>query len=195
MSHWMISNLMILLATMLHWKSFQCNFHCADCCLFSAYAENCFQWHVTLITLFLWQHCIMANCLRKLLSITLAWSLCTEWRKVQKYVLLLEHLKLIVNCSCVQKENTKQKEIVHLHGWPQNLAEEICRNPVAALIKWMFGFMHACPQRMKATHLSLMFLPKITPFLWFLAETPFQSFFLTPQELINHNFRMSKLRI
>ena len=36
-----------------------------------------------------------------------------QW-KVQKYVLLLEYLKLIVNCSWVQNENKKQKEIVHL---------------------------------------------------------------------------------
>ena len=34
--------------------------------------------------------------------------------KDAKYVLLLEYLKLIVNGSCVQKENTKQKEIIHL---------------------------------------------------------------------------------
>ena len=43
-----------------------------------------------------------------------SWSLCTEWWQVRKYVLLLEYLKLIVNCSCVQKGNTKQKEVIHL---------------------------------------------------------------------------------
>ena len=41
-------------------------------------------------------------------------SLCTERWKVQKYLLLLEYLKLIVNCSCVQKQNTKQKATIHL---------------------------------------------------------------------------------
>ena len=34
--------------------------------------------------------------------------------RYKKYVLLLEYLKLIVNCSCVQKENAKQKGIIHL---------------------------------------------------------------------------------
>ena len=43
-----------------------------------------------------------------------SWSLRRERWKVQKYVLLQEYLKLIVNCSCVQKENAKQKEIIHL---------------------------------------------------------------------------------
>ena len=33
---------------------------------------------------------------------------------MQKYVLLLECSKLIANCSCVQKENTQKKEIIHL---------------------------------------------------------------------------------
>ena len=39
-----------------------------------------------------------------------SWSLCTERWKVQKYLLFLEYLKLNVNCSCVRKENTKQKK-------------------------------------------------------------------------------------
>ena len=55
-----------------------------------------------------------------------SWSLCTERWKVQKYVLFPEYLKLNVNCSCVRKENTKQKEIIHLVDprTLQNKAEE-----------------------------------------------------------------------
>ena len=34
--------------------------------------------------------------------------------KGAKYVLLLKYLKLTVNCSRMQKENAKQKEIIHL---------------------------------------------------------------------------------
>ena len=34
--------------------------------------------------------------------------------KVQEYVLFLEYFKLILNCSCVKKNNKKQKEIFHL---------------------------------------------------------------------------------
>ena len=60
-----------------------------------------------------------------------SWSLCTERWKVQKYVLLLEYLKLIVNCSCVQKKNTKQKEIIHLVE-PRTL-----QNKAAETIFWI----------------------------------------------------------
>ena len=52
--------------------------------------------------------------LSRIVCLHQSWSLWTEQWKVQKYVLLLEYLKLIVNCSWVQKENTKQKEIIHL---------------------------------------------------------------------------------
>ena len=51
-------------------------------------------------------------------------------KRYKKYVLFLKYLKLIVNCSCVQKENTEQKEIIHLvdPGTLQSkAAETICR--------------------------------------------------------------------
>ena len=48
---------------------------------------------------------------------------------------------------------------------------------------------------MKAMPLSLIFPPKITPFLRFLPENPFQSFLSDTPTLINNNFRMSKVRI
>ena len=60
-----------------------------------------------------------------------SWSLCTEWWKVQKYVLFPEYLKLNVNCSCVRKENTKQKEIIHLVD-PRTL-----QNKAAETIFWI----------------------------------------------------------
>ena len=60
-----------------------------------------------------------------------SWSLCTEQWKVQKYVLLLEYLKLVVNCSCVQNENKKQKEIIHLVD-PRTL-----QNKAAKKIFWI----------------------------------------------------------
>ena len=60
-----------------------------------------------------------------------SWSLCTEGWKVEKYVLFLEYLKLNVNCSCVRKENTKQKEIIHLVD-PRTL-----QNKAAETIFWI----------------------------------------------------------
>ena len=60
-----------------------------------------------------------------------SWSLCTERWKVQKYVLFLEYLKLNVNCSCVRKENTKQKEIIHFVD-PRTL-----QNKAAETIFWI----------------------------------------------------------
>ena len=55
----------------------------------------------------------------------------TERWKVQKYVLFLEFLKLNVNCSCVPKENTKQKKIIHLVS-PRTL-----QNKAAETIFWI----------------------------------------------------------
>ena len=51
--------------------------------------------------------------------------------KGTKYFLFLEYLKLNVNCLCVRKENTKQKEIIHLVD-PRTL-----QNKAAKTIFWI----------------------------------------------------------
>ena len=55
--------------------------------------------------------------------------------KGTKYVLFPEYLKLTLNCSCVQKENTNQREIFHL-------VEPITLQNKAAVdcINWEFKF-------------------------------------------------------
>ena len=50
-----------------------------------------------------------------------SWSLCTEWGKIQKYVLFQEYFKPIVNCLCVQKETRNRKRYF---TW---LTPELCR--------------------------------------------------------------------
>ena len=110
-----------------------------------------------------------------------SWRLWTERWKVQKYVLLLEYLKLIVNCSCVQKENTKQKQIIHLVD-PRTL-----QNKAAETIFWILeykmcqlhqlGIQFSMKSTRSSVNIYFTFYRNIKFYSKFLKHTSFSTWF------------------